>query len=150
MSPIVYRLLADLIVLFHAAYVLFVVLGLGLILVGICRGWGWVRNPVFRWTHLAMIGVVVLESWVGIMCPLTVWEQRLRELGGQESYRGDFIGNLVHELLFFEAPTWAFTSLYTVFGALVLLAFLAAPPRRAPPVEKATAADPLTPESQRR
>lgn len=129
MLPFVYRLLADIVVLLHALYVLTVVLGLGAILIGIWRGWRWVRNPLFRWTHLGMIGVVVLESWVGVRCPLTAWEQRLRELGGEASYQGDFIGNLVHELLFFEAPSWVFTSLYTLFGALVAMTFLLAPPR---------------------
>ncbi|MCA9056150.1 MAG: DUF2784 domain-containing protein [Planctomycetaceae bacterium] len=128
--PLVYRLLADLIVIVHAAYVLFVVLGLMATLVGIWRRWNWVRNPLFRYSHLAMILIVVAEAWAGITCPLTTWEQWLREWSGGESYRGDFIPNLVHNLLFFDAAPWVFTMAYSLFGAAVLATFLLAPPQR--------------------
>ena len=66
---LVSRILADLIVIVHAAYVLFVVLALPVILLGAWPGWGWVRNPVFRYTHLTMILVVVAEAWAGISLP---------------------------------------------------------------------------------
>ena len=46
-----YRLLADLIVAIHAAYVAFVVVGLLLILLGVACGWQWVRNWWFRIAH---------------------------------------------------------------------------------------------------
>ena len=73
------RLLADLVVVAHAAYFSFVVLGLVAILAGIAFRWKWVRNPWFRWIHLSMIGIVVAEAIAGIPCPLTVWERQLRE-----------------------------------------------------------------------
>ena len=72
------RLLADLVVVAHAAYVSFVVLGLVAILAGVAFGWKWVRNPWFRWIHISMIGIVVAEALAGIPCPLTVWERQLR------------------------------------------------------------------------
>ena len=53
------RMLADLLVVVHAAYVSFVVLGLVAILAGIAFRWKWVRNPWFRWIHITMIGIVV-------------------------------------------------------------------------------------------
>ena len=127
---LVYRLLADFIVVVHAGFVLFVVVGLLLTLIGVCRGWEWVRSPLFRYIHLAMILIVVAESWVGITCPLTTWEQQLRAWSGGETYRGDFIANIVHELLFFEADPWVFTLAYTLFGAAVAATFFLAPPRR--------------------
>lgn len=128
--PFLYRILADAIVVFHAAYVLWVILGLLLTLLGMFRRWQWIRNPWFRWSHLAMILIVVVESWLGIVCPLTTWEQALRAKAGDETYRGDFLANFVHEALFIEAPPWAFTVGYTIFGLLVLATFLWAPPRR--------------------
>lgn len=127
---LVYRLLADLVVLLHATYVLFVVLALPVIIVGAWRQWSWVRKPGFRYTHQAMIGVVVAEAWCGITCPLTTWEHWLRAWSGGRSYRGDFIPNLVHNLLFFDAPPWVFTLAYSMFGALVLATFVFAPPQR--------------------
>ena len=123
------RLLADLIVVVHAAYVSWVIVGWLSIVAGTVFGWRWVRGFWFRVTHLAMIVVVVAEAWCGVACPLTTWEQSLREAAGQESYRGDFLADSVHDLLFVEAPAWAFILAYSAFGLLVLLTFVLAPPR---------------------
>lgn len=123
------RILADAIVLFHAGYVLFVVLGLVAILAGVVFGWSWVRNPIFRVIHLAMIAIVVGEAVAGIPCPLTVWENQLRKQAGQASYPGDFLGYWAHRLIFYRAEPWVFTLIYTSFGLAVLAAFLLAPPR---------------------
>jgi polyferredoxin len=115
-----YRVLADLVVIVHFAYVIGVMLGLLAILMGGLLKWEWVRNRWFRGIHLLMILIVVVQAWLGIMCPLTVWEQQLRRKGGQETYQGDFIANWAHDLLFFEAEPWVFTVCYTLFGGLVL------------------------------
>ncbi len=123
------KLLADLIVLFHAAYVSFVVFGLLLILLGIAFRWRWVRNIWFRSLHLAAIGIVVLEALVGMTCPLTDWEQGLRTMAGEGGYTGDFIGYWAHRLIFYQAPPWVFTALYVAFGFAVLAAYILAPPR---------------------
>jgi hypothetical protein len=124
-----YRLAADAVVVLHAAYVLFVIVGFLLTLVGCLARWEWIRNPWFRGVHLAMIGIVVLETWCGITCPLTIWELQLRELAGQETYQGDFIALWVHNVLFIDAPPWVFNTMYTAFGAAVALTFVLAPPR---------------------
>lgn len=123
------RMIADLIVVFHAAYVSFVVFGLLLILLGIVFRWGWVRNFWFRALHLAAIGFVVLESLIGMTCPLTDWEKRLRDLSGEGTYTGDFVGYWAHRLIFYDAEPWVFTVLYVSFGLAVLAAFVLAPPR---------------------
>lgn len=123
-----YRIAADGVVLVHMAYVLTVVLGLPAIWIGIGLRHQWVRNFWLRGGHLAMILIVVGEAWVGITCPLTTWEQWLRERAGDASYRGAFLANLVHDLLFYEASPWAFTVIYTVFGVLVVGSFVLAPP----------------------
>jgi hypothetical protein len=118
--PLLYRLLADVTVMLHLAYVAFVLLGWLAIAMGGWLRWKWVRNRAFRGLHLAMIGVVVAEAWLGITCPLTVWEQQLRAAAGAETYRGAFLANAVHNLLFFDLPPWAFSLAYTAFGMLVL------------------------------
>ena len=126
---LVFRILADLIVILHMAFVAFVVLGLLAVLWGALRNWEWVHNIWFRFLHLAAILLVVLEAWCGVTCPLTAWEHDLRNLAGDTSYEGAFIANLVHELLFFEAPPWVFTLCYTLFGLLVTATFWLIPPR---------------------
>lgn len=126
---LVYRVSADLVVLVHFAYALTIVVGLLLILIGIPLRWQWIRNLKFRLIHLAMILIVVGESWLGIECPLTTLERHLRGLAGETTYRGDFIANLVHETLFFEFTPQTFTWIYTTFGLLVLVTLVLAPPR---------------------
>jgi len=124
-----YRLAADLIVLLHLAYVTFVGGGLLLILVGARRHWQWVRNFWFRIAHLLAIGIVVTESIVGVVCPLTNWEARLRVLGGDKAESGSFVARLVHALMFFDCPEGLFTVAYCLFGLAVLAALIWAPPR---------------------
>jgi hypothetical protein len=123
------RMLADLIVVFHATYVSFVVFGLVAILIGAVLRWKWVRNFWFRATHLTAIGIVVLEALFGITCPLTEWEQRLRLTAGEAGYSGDFIGHWAHQLIFYDAEPWVFTVIYIVFGLAVVGALILAPPR---------------------
>ena len=124
-----YRVLADLVVVLHAAYVAFVTLGLVVILIGTVLRWNWVRNFWFRAAHLAAIGIVCAEAVLGIVCPLTELENSFRAKAGQAGYAGDFIGYWVRELIFFDAPPWVFTVCYVAFGLLVAATFLVAPPR---------------------
>jgi len=125
-----YSLLADGVVILHGLYVSMVILGLAAVLVGFLKGWQWVRNAWFRYTHLAMILIVALESMLGIVCPLTTLENHWREKAGETLRSGSFMAQVVHDLLFYEAPTWMFTWAYCVFAGLVGITFLIAPPRR--------------------
>ncbi len=113
-------LAADMILFTHVLFVAFVVFGLALILLGGLLRWRWVRNPWFRLAHLCAIGIVVLESWVGIFCPLTEWEAELRQRAGEAAYSGSFIAHWLDTILYYRAPSWVFTVIYTVFGALVV------------------------------
>ena len=125
-----YRILADIVVAVHFAYVVFVIGGLALTLLGGVLKWEWVRNFWFRRVHLIMIGIVVAEAWLGIICPLTTLENWLRELGGQATYSGGFVAELLHDALFFSAEPWVFTLCYTLFGLAVVGTWLFIPPRR--------------------
>jgi hypothetical protein len=111
---------ADVVVAVHVAYVAFVVLAVPAILVGGLLGAEWVRNSWFRNTHLAMIAIVVIQSLCGVTCLLTVWENRLRSMAGQQGYARSFIGQWLHELLFFDVSPGTFAIIYTVFGVLVV------------------------------
>ena len=124
-----YSLLADLVLLIHAGFIAFVVLGLLLILAGGVLCWAWVRNRWFRLAHLAAIGVVVLQAWLGIVCPLTDLENYLRRQAGRPVYEVGFIADHLHRLIFFEASAWVFTVCYTLFGLGVLAAFWLVRPR---------------------
>ena len=113
-------LLADALLLIHVLFVGFVVLGLVAIYLGFFLHWRWVRNRWFRILHLMAIVIVVLQAWLGMICPLTTWEMALREQAGAAVYAGSFIQHWLHQLLYWQAPDWVFIVVYTVFGALVL------------------------------
>jgi polyferredoxin len=117
---------ADLILLVHAAFVIFVVGGLAATWIGIAAGRPFARNPWFRALHLAAIAIVVAEALAGYMCPLTVWEDMLR---GTASDRG-FIQRWVHAWLFWDWPAWVFSAIYVAFGALVAWTWVRYPPIR--------------------
>ncbi len=64
---------ADALLLLHALFVGFVVLGVPIVIVGGLRGWRWVRNPWLRLAHLGAIVFVAAQAWAGRVCPLTLW-----------------------------------------------------------------------------
>lgn len=124
-----YRLLADVLLLLHVLFVAFVVLGLLLIIAGRLLQWSWVRNPWFRLLHLVGIGIVVLQSWFGVICPLTTWEMALRDRAGDATYPGAFIAYWLDKFLYYQAPEWVFAVVYTIFGVLVIASWHWARPR---------------------
>ena len=125
-------LLADAILLLHFLFVLFVLGGLALTWLGAWRGWQWIRGFRFRLAHLAAIVFVTGESLLGVVCPLTEWEDALRTTGTTNSMAPDksFIARWVHQLMFFSAPEWVFTVLYVAFAAIVVLTFVLIPPHK--------------------
>ena len=121
--------LADVVLIIHAAFVGFVVFGLVLILLGGLLRWRWIRNPWFRTLHLGGIVLVVVQAWLGIVCPLTILELSLRERAGQATHDGTFISYWLHRLLYYEAPAWVFVACYTAFGLIVVLSWVKFRPR---------------------
>jgi hypothetical protein len=84
------RIAADLIVLVHASFVLFVVLG-GLLVLR------WRR---LAWLHVPAVGWGVMIEWAGWICPLTPLENSLRRRAGATGYQGDFIEHYLLPLLY--------------------------------------------------
>ena len=121
---------ADVALIAHAAFIVFVVGGQVLILAGWMLGWRWPRNPPFRLAHAGAIALVVLESWFGIMCPLTWLELRLRAAAGSPVAADSFIGYWLQRLIFYDAPPWVFTLAYTSFAAVVAATFVFYPPMK--------------------
>ena len=132
-----WRWLADAVLVLHFAVVAFVVGGALAVLLGGPRGWAWVRAPLWRWVHLAAIAIVVLQSWRGAHCPLTMLEGWLRLRARGAGYEKSFIEHWVQRLLYDEAPAWVFVAVYSVFGLLVLWLWSHFPPRRLRTAEKA-------------
>ena len=66
---------------------------------------------------------------MGKLCPLTIWEMALREKGDDATYAGSFVSYWLEELLYIDAPIWAFAVLYTSFGLLVVAGWIWIRPR---------------------
>ena len=128
-TSLFYLLVADTILLIHVLFVAFVVLGLLLILIGGSVHWSWVRNRRFRLAHLVAIGIVVLQSWFSVICPLTLWEMSLRDKAGAATYPGAFVAHWLETLLYYRAPEWVFILVYSLFGAVVVASWFWIRPR---------------------
>jgi hypothetical protein len=90
-----YRLLADLVLAFHAAFVAFVMLG-GLLVL---------RWPRLAWVHLPVVAWGAGIELSGGICPLTPLENHWRLLAGQQGYPGGFVEHYVLPLLYPEGLT---------------------------------------------
>jgi hypothetical protein len=85
-----YARLADLVVLVHFAFVLFVVVGALLVL----------RWPRLAWVHLPAAIWGVLIEYVGWVCPLTPLEAWLRRAAGEVGYAGGFVDHYILPILY--------------------------------------------------
>ena len=90
-----YRGLADLVLVVHLAFILFVIFG-GLLVL---------RWPKLAWVHLPC---AVWGTWIefsGRVCPLTPLENHFRRLGGQAGYEGGFIEHYITAIIYPQALT---------------------------------------------
>lgn len=104
----VYRLLADGVLILHLAFILFVVLG-GLLAL---------RWPDLAWVHVPIAAYGALIELIGWVCPLTPLENHLRELGGQAGYDGGFIEHYLLPVIYPHALT---PTVQVALGVLVLV-----------------------------
>ena len=103
-----YRGAADVVLVVHLAFVLFVVLG----------GFLALRWPRVAWAHLpiALYGATI--EFVGFICPLTPLEVWLRRRGGEAGYSGGFIEHYVTATLY---PTGLTREIQLALGTAVLV-----------------------------
>ncbi len=128
-APDIYSFLADLILVCHTLFIVFVLAGFILILMGLGLKWTWIKNFWFRLAHLlAIIGVIVWPL-TGRICPLTIWESRLRTAAGGRSHTGGFLQHYIHQFIYYDFPLWVFSILYLLFGMLVIIVWLVRPPQ---------------------
>ena len=103
-----YRLLADVVVVTHFGFILFV--GVGGLLV-------W-RRPRLVWLHAPAVMWAVAIVAVGVPCPLTVLENQLRRMGGEPVYRGGFVDHYIEDVIY----PHRFTPLLQAVAAVVVVA----------------------------
>jgi len=87
---LIYQLAADLLVLIHLAFIVFVVTG----------GFFVLKWPWLALLHLPAVvwgAIVEIKGW---LCPLTPWENNLRHLAGQEGYSEGFVEHYLIPLIY--------------------------------------------------
>jgi Protein of Unknown function (DUF2784) len=100
-------MLADLVVVFHFLFVLFVIFG-GLLAL---------RWRKIAYVHLPVAVYGALIELVGWICPLTPLEKRLRESAGLQGYEGGFVEHYILPVLY---PSGLTRSVQVVLGTLVI------------------------------
>ncbi len=103
-----YRLIADLLVLLHFAFLVFVVVGVVVVL----------RRPRLAWLHVPCALWGALIEFAGWICPLTPLENHFRRLGGEAGYPGGFIEHYLLPVLY---PAGLTRPVQVALGALVLV-----------------------------
>lgn len=103
----IYRWLADVTVVVHGAFVVFVMVGAFLAL-----RWRWLV-----WLHLPAAIWAVLIEYAGWICPLTPLENAFRARAGESGYAGDFIEHYVLRALYPQGLT---RTTQLVLGSLAL------------------------------
>jgi hypothetical protein len=104
-----YRVLADIVVMTHFAFIVFAVLGGILVL-------RWMRCA---WVHVPTVTWATLISFAGWICPLTPLENWLREKGGVIAYRSGFIEYYILPVIYPDV-TFLTRRMQIILGLLLL------------------------------
>ena len=117
-------MIADIVLVFHFAIVIFITFGFFLIPIGYKFNWIWVKHLKLRMFHFGMMTFVTFESLLGITCPLTLFENNLRGINEYTS----FISYWVHQIIYWDLPSQFFIILYCVVLVWAFLLWKLFPP----------------------
>lgn len=117
------ELFADLVMVLHAAFSLFVVVGLVCIVTGLILGWSWTDNTRFRVLHLAATLIVVLRVWLDVPCPFSAAEDQLRLQTSASCVFSSDLHHAFHRLAFRGTNPSGFARSTTTIGLIVAAAF---------------------------
>ena len=104
----IYRIAADLVVLIHFAFIIFVVVG----------GFLVIKWHKVSWLHIPAAVWGVLIEFTGGICPLTPLENKLRQTGGEAGFSGGFIDKYIIPLIYSDELT---RTIQIVLGSIVII-----------------------------
>lgn len=99
-----YRILADGVMIVHFAFIMYVA-------TGVVLAWRW---PALVWVHLPALAWGVGTVTIGFPCPLTPMEKGLRRLAGDEAYEGGFVDHYVEDVIYPDEYSFVLRSLAVV------------------------------------
>jgi uncharacterized protein DUF2784 len=130
MTPGLYLFLANAVLFFHLAIILFNLFGLVVIPLGAWRGWGFVRVFWWRALHLAILALVAVQAIFDQICFLTAWQSALQRAGGDAASDAPFIARMVNRLIFWPLPLWVFALIYVAVCVWAIALWWLVPPTR--------------------
>ena len=101
-------MIADIVLMFHFAIVIFITFGFFLIPIGYKSNWLWVTNLKLRICHCGLMLFITLETLLGITCPLTSIENNIRGIKKTTS----FISYWINQIIYWDLPSQFFIILY--------------------------------------
>ena len=99
-----YRILADGVVVVHFAFILFVVAGAAM-------AWRW---PALVRAHVPALGWAIGTVVIGFPCPLTPLEKGLRHQAGEDGYTGGFVDRYIEDVVYPDEYTWVLRAVAAV------------------------------------
>ena len=103
-------MIAGALLLVHFSLAAFITLGFIIIPIGHKLGWNWIKNRNFRLLHFSLMGVITVETIVGLTCPLTVLENMFRDV----DYSASFMSYWIAQILYWDLPNHVFVTLYSL------------------------------------
>jgi hypothetical protein len=115
--------LADILMLLHFLWAIFMVIGLPLGL--------WLRSPTLRWVHFGGMMATAFFAAIGMYCPLTVWEETLRwEADPGFTYGGSFLARALSPILYPRIEPGIIRAASVMWGGLTILSMILKQPGR--------------------
>ena len=114
----------EIVLFFHFFIFLFITVSFFLIPFGYFQKWEWVKNKYYRLTHLVLMGIILIETILGFMCPLTILENFLRNNIEVDNN----LTQIIHQIMYWNLPNYQFIILYILsFSYLIFLWFFFKP-----------------------
>ena len=115
---------SEIVLLFHFTIFLFMVSSFFFIPFGYYKNWEWVKNKNYRLIHLFLMGIVLIETILGFMCPLTILENFLRS----DIKVNNKFTEIIHQIMYWNFLNYQFIILYLLsFLYLIFLWFFFKP-----------------------
>ncbi len=108
----------------HFSLAASITLGFFIIPIGYKLGWNWIKNRNLRLLHLSLMGVITVETIVGLTCPLTVLENMFRDV----DYSSSFMSYWIAQILYWDLPNHVFVTLYSLCLLWVSILWKICPP----------------------
>ena len=115
---------SEIVLLLHFFIFLFIVFSFFFIPFGYYKNWEWVKNKNYRLIHLFLMGIVLIETILGFMCPLTILENFLRS----DIKVNNKFTEIIHQIMYWNFSNYQFIILYLLsFLYLIFLWFFFKP-----------------------